>query len=265
MAHAIGLILLEIFWYLRTSDQEQCLNRFSVLVRQPSSARVYFIWNNSLWDNVLIILQRLLWADVPGCWPAEKCLVLWGFFLQLVTISREVYNWAGAAALLSCLKGHGVKKTMLVLFHRNTDVPRLCCDWRSVITRLCCKTVVGRSWVCMIKEDMFGCDWICCYHLWLYLFFPQSLLRAAAAQVIWRMISLVSLLLDLASWWRVLNTDIFWDMSYKQTGCSQFDVSMSAVLPDDKKMGLWSSCFASLWEGQWRVDLYKLHVVCTRK
>lgn len=38
---------------------------------------------------------------------------------------------------------------------------------------------------------------------------------------------------------------MLWDMSSKQGGCPQFDISVSAVLPDDKKTGLWNSCVTS--------------------
>lgn len=42
---------------------------------------------------------------------------------------------------------------------------------------------------------------------------------------------------------------MLWDMSSKQGGCPQFDISVSAVLPDDKKTGLWNSCVTSLGGG----------------
>lgn len=131
---------------------------------------------------------------------------------------------------------------LLVLFCQNTDVPRLCCDVVLLVVSLCCNIVVGGGCLCLIKMDIFGCGWRCCCHLWLYLFFLLiSALSSSNSGNLWRKICLFSLL-DLTLYWRVLNTDMLSGMSSKQAGCPQFDILVSAVLPDDKKTGLWNSC-----------------------
>lgn len=52
--------------------------------------------------------------------------------------------------------------------------------------------------------------------------------------------------------------EMLWDVSPQQGGCAQFGILESAVLPDDKKTGLWSSCVTSLQGGGQGVGLWKL-------
>lgn len=49
--------------------------------------------------------------------------------------------------------------------------------------------------------------------------------------------------------------DMLWDMSSQKGGCAHFGILESAVLPDDKKTGLWSSCVTSLQGGEQGVGL----------
>lgn len=49
--------------------------------------------------------------------------------------------------------------------------------------------------------------------------------------------------------------EMLWDMSSQKGGCAQFGILESAVLPADKKTGLWSSCVTSLQRGEQGVGL----------